>query len=561
MDRHHSACAASSRDLPPLSPTYQTSRLLTPDNLYRCTSDPAHYREYLMHSLRMDPPDRNALSVRTQLYGDNNFLIHRYVGIHQPHFRTSIHPSDTRPTDDIVAKPLRVMHSEISTPFPAQHPFTSHISKFAVFPETQPYQFHPLASSSTSSRPSLVSSATQTQPTDLSSYRYLMPRPTAPFYVLKKASENNVRVERCHHLEESEEMISNGATLWDLPRSQRHMRTTTYPAPVVQCPVHPSPISPGSREALRSIYHQVMLSTSYSQHFSPSKPSQCIPVLRNESQQSLPSRGEGCCRYSWLRPLPEELHSECHNVGCSQDKMEEGDEVVEDDKPWVTEPSGKGHTHRPESMDLPFEGCAQMLESEGAQVLIACEEQGTLNHPMSPGCHKMPHHVPSITKEDEEVQNGEGGTQVETGTNHSCGCARLDKATQTDQSHWEYSLSTDVQQPHGTLQALVPQHHCTSTKNHTRSLTYPMPAQSPYLISLCPTTQEPSLLLQTPSYTPRSVLVGQRMGSLLRFSKSEARRRFHALYPEGAPNLKEHKSHSENERRHVINGFNAYYYH
>lgn len=114
-------------------------------------------------------------------------------------------------------------HSEISTPFPAQHPFTSHISKFAVFPETQPYQFHPLASSSTSSRPSLVSSATQTQPTDLSSYRYLMPRPTAPFYVLKKASENNVRVERCHHLEESEEMISNGATLWDLPRSQRHM--------------------------------------------------------------------------------------------------------------------------------------------------------------------------------------------------------------------------------------------------------------------------------------------------------------------------------------------------
>lgn len=32
-----------------------------------------------MHSLRMDPPDRNALSVRTQLYGDNKFLIHRYA--------------------------------------------------------------------------------------------------------------------------------------------------------------------------------------------------------------------------------------------------------------------------------------------------------------------------------------------------------------------------------------------------------------------------------------------------------------------------------------------------
>lgn len=32
-----------------------------------------------MHSLRMDPPDRNAMSVRTQLYGDNNFLIHRYA--------------------------------------------------------------------------------------------------------------------------------------------------------------------------------------------------------------------------------------------------------------------------------------------------------------------------------------------------------------------------------------------------------------------------------------------------------------------------------------------------
>lgn len=37
------------------------------------------YRKYLMHSLLMDPPGRDALSVRTQLYGDNKFLIHRYI--------------------------------------------------------------------------------------------------------------------------------------------------------------------------------------------------------------------------------------------------------------------------------------------------------------------------------------------------------------------------------------------------------------------------------------------------------------------------------------------------
>lgn len=315
---------------------------------------------------------------------------------------------------------------------------------------------------------------------------------------------------------------------------------------MVQCPVHPSSISPASREALRSIYHQVMLSTSYSQHFSPPKPSQCISVPRNGSQWPLSSKDVPAPTLSWLHP-PLKEHS-----GCYQDKME-GEKGVEEDNPVVTEPDGRGHTQWPESMDQPFHDGVEMLGCKGTQVLFAGEETGKLDHPMS---SDTPHHVPSTTNEGDD-----GRTQTETDSNHSCGHGRLDKATQTDQSNWECSLSTEVQRPHGSLQPLPSKcHYITTEHHHDRSLTYPMPGQSPYLVSLCPATKESSSFL-TPPYTPRSVLVGQRMGSLLRFSKSEARRRFHTFYPEGAPNLKEHKSHSENERRHVINGHNAYYYH
>ena len=112
-------------------------------------------------------------------------------------------------------------HAEITIPFPAQHPFTSHISKFAVFPGTEPVSGTVLLPLTT---PPVVDSSTQTQPTNLSAYGYLVPRPTAPFYVLKKASESKVRVERHHLLGEaaSKDVLGERSTLWDLPRSQRH---------------------------------------------------------------------------------------------------------------------------------------------------------------------------------------------------------------------------------------------------------------------------------------------------------------------------------------------------
>lgn len=527
MDHYHSACDASLRDLPPLSPTYQTSPLLTPDNFSRCTVDTAHYRQYLERSLRMDPPDRNALDVRTQLYGDNRFLVHRYTRAHEPHLNPTLQLSDLRPTDDIVAKPMTTTHSEISAPFPAEHPFTSHTSKFAVFPDIHPGQAFPDAGALTTSTTLLVTTGTQTQEPDLPNYRHLLPRLTTPFYVLKKASENNVRVE-CRHLdEEYEDVPRNRSPMWDLPRSLRHIRGITYPGPVVQHQVHPPSMSLESRQALRSIYHQVMLSTSYAEHFSLQKPLKCISDHRDGDRRSLSTRSAPIASRSPRRGQ----NSEPHCVG--HDENTQHCDVV-----YIKNPPSL------RAGEQPFKKVDQV--PAGGASHLGGRMQDSEDHSTSA------HHI-SLSSPDGQQDHASTNNQVPRFKPDSIttgdDCAMQDKATQTEASNWEYAMLDHRHSDDPT---------CTFTGHH-KSQTYPIPALSPVVDPLCSTHVPSSSSPQT--YTPRSALIAQRMGALLRFSKTEARRKFHALYPEVAPNLSEHKSHSESERRHIINGYNAYYYH
>ena len=62
---------------------------------------------------------------------------------------------------------------------------------------------------------------------------------------------------------------------------------------------------------------------------------------------------------------------------------------------------------------------------------------------------------------------------------------------------------------------------------------------------------------QTP-FTPRTAVASRRLMSAFEFDKSAVKRRFHAEYPENAPDLRENSSQG---RRHFINGHHAYYYH
>ena len=119
---------------------------------------------------------------------------------------------------------------EVHLPFPQEHPYTSHISRFAVFPDTK-YQQSFLndskqqscekkdPESTTPQEAHLQRTASIQTQTALSSFK-----PLAAYYVLQKAGEWGVRVEE-HHLNKPGIASLNpnvGRTFWDLPRSRQH---------------------------------------------------------------------------------------------------------------------------------------------------------------------------------------------------------------------------------------------------------------------------------------------------------------------------------------------------
>jgi len=62
---------------------------------------------------------------------------------------------------------------------------------------------------------------------------------------------------------------------------------------------------------------------------------------------------------------------------------------------------------------------------------------------------------------------------------------------------------------------------------------------------------------QTP-FTPRTAIASRRLMSAYEFDRSAIKKRFHAEYPENAPDLREN---STQGRRHLIHGSHAYYFH
>ena len=128
---------------------------------------------------------------------------------------------------------------ESHLPFPSEHPYTSHISRFSVFPDTKTNlpciqgaaEPNTPQSASPDLRPNTVNVCTQTPLTHAhqhtaASLSTMAPKPATPYYVLQKASERGHRVEsRSLTLPAPMEIRygSQGCSLlWDIPRSHRH---------------------------------------------------------------------------------------------------------------------------------------------------------------------------------------------------------------------------------------------------------------------------------------------------------------------------------------------------
>ena len=124
---------------------------------------------------------------------------------------------------------------ESHLPFPAEHPYTSHISRFAVFPDTKSnlpcIQQAVQQSASPGLRPDTVSVCTQTplnhgSQHTATSLSTMAPKPATPYYVFQKVGERGHRVESRSLTQPVPVETRSGSQgcglLWDMPRSRRH---------------------------------------------------------------------------------------------------------------------------------------------------------------------------------------------------------------------------------------------------------------------------------------------------------------------------------------------------
>ena len=61
------------------------------------------------------------------------------------------------------------------------------------------------------------------------------------------------------------------------------------------------------------------------------------------------------------------------------------------------------------------------------------------------------------------------------------------------------------------------------------------------------------------AFIPRSTLSARRFSELYGFNRSDVLRRFHAQYPEQAPDLRQYGI--QTGKRHIIHGYNSYHFH
>ncbi|XP_075067544.1 sperm-associated microtubule inner protein 4 [Mixophyes fleayi] len=149
-----------------LSPTLQSSELLTPQqSLQRPTVSPERYHEYLVstptssrvpwgrereyggigavslppnHRPKAEPPPLEAKGHKHYGYGGDPWPCG--LPIQQNYGITKLKKSAVRINDDPYPKPpaASIIGKQICADFPAEHPYYSHISKFAVFPSFRP---------------------------------------------------------------------------------------------------------------------------------------------------------------------------------------------------------------------------------------------------------------------------------------------------------------------------------------------------------------------------------------------------------------------------------------
>ncbi|KAM4689037.1 sperm-associated microtubule inner protein 4 [Discoglossus pictus] len=149
-----------------LSPTLQSSELWTPQQLpLRLTVSPQRYQEYRLstpvssrlpwgrereyggigpvslpddHRPKAEPPPVEAKGHKHFGYGGDPWP--RGLPIEQYYDITTLKKSAVRVNDELCPKPpaASINEKQIYVAFPAEHPYHSHISKFAVFPSFRP---------------------------------------------------------------------------------------------------------------------------------------------------------------------------------------------------------------------------------------------------------------------------------------------------------------------------------------------------------------------------------------------------------------------------------------
>ncbi|CAN2389797.1 Chromosome 7 open reading frame 31 [Pristimantis euphronides] len=149
-----------------LSPTLQSSELWTPQQVpQRPTTSPERYHKYLSstpiiprlpwgrerdyggigavslpadHRPKTEPPLQEAKGHKHYGYGGDPWP--RGLPIEQYYDLTMLKKSDVRVSDDLYPKPpaAYISDKQICEDFPAEHPYHSHISKYAVFPSFTP---------------------------------------------------------------------------------------------------------------------------------------------------------------------------------------------------------------------------------------------------------------------------------------------------------------------------------------------------------------------------------------------------------------------------------------
>ncbi|XP_044151472.1 uncharacterized protein C7orf31 homolog [Bufo gargarizans] len=149
-----------------LSPTLQSSELWTPQQIpQRPTTSPERYHEYRSstpvtlrlpwgrereyggigavslpadHRPKTEPPPQEAKGHKHYGYGGDPWP--RGLPIEQYYELTKLKKSAVRVSDDLYPKPpaASISDKQICEDFPAEHPYHSHISKYAVFPSCTP---------------------------------------------------------------------------------------------------------------------------------------------------------------------------------------------------------------------------------------------------------------------------------------------------------------------------------------------------------------------------------------------------------------------------------------